>query len=121
MPWNSEQYHKFQNERSAPFDDLFTLITVREGLTVVALGCGTGELTRHLADRLPGSTVRPGQFVQYAVSGMAVPHAQSRFCPWFPGDGHRPMGPGLLPCSHPLDRRSPRAHPPHVLITPYSG
>jgi trans-aconitate 2-methyltransferase len=57
MTWNPEQYHKFQNERSAPFDDLFNLIKVREGLTVVDLGCGTGELTRRLADRLPGSTV----------------------------------------------------------------
>ncbi len=57
MPWDPSQYHKFTAERFAPFDDLFALVTVREGLSVVDLGCGTGELTRRLADRLPGATV----------------------------------------------------------------
>lgn len=57
MPWVPGQYHKFQAERFAPFEDLFTLIKVREGMSVVDLGCGTGELTRLLAERLPGSIV----------------------------------------------------------------
>lgn len=57
MPWNPEQYHIFRQERSAPFDDLCALITTRPGLTVLDLGCGTGELTRRLAERLPGSHV----------------------------------------------------------------
>lgn len=55
MPWNPDRYHQFQKERSAPFEDALKLITVREGLRVVDLGCGTGELTRRLADHLPGS------------------------------------------------------------------
>jgi trans-aconitate 2-methyltransferase len=57
MPWNPEQYHKFQAERSAPFDDLLKLVTIRSGIKVVDLGCGTGELTRRMADSLPGSDV----------------------------------------------------------------
>jgi trans-aconitate 2-methyltransferase len=57
MPWDPEQYHKFQAERSAPFFDLLSLVEVRPNLKVVDLGCGTGELTRQLADSLPGSTV----------------------------------------------------------------
>ena len=57
MPWNPEQYHKFQSERSAPFYDLLKLVEVRPQLTVVDLGCGTGELTRVLADTLPNSQV----------------------------------------------------------------
>ncbi|TWJ14310.1 methyltransferase domain-containing protein [Geobacter argillaceus] len=57
MPWDPELYHKFKEARFAPFEDLFALIKVREGLTVVDLGCGTGELSRRLADRLPESTV----------------------------------------------------------------
>src|SRR5512137_210859 len=57
MPWNPDQYHKFQAERSAPFDDLLKLVAVRPGLRAVDLGCGTGELTRRLADALPGSRV----------------------------------------------------------------
>jgi trans-aconitate 2-methyltransferase len=57
MPWVPEQYLGFQTERFAPFEDLFALIKVRERMSVVDLGCGTGELTRRLADRLPGSIV----------------------------------------------------------------
>jgi trans-aconitate 2-methyltransferase len=53
MPWNPNQYHKFQSERSAPFYDLLALVEMRPNLKVVDLGCGTGELTRQLADKLP--------------------------------------------------------------------
>ena len=57
MPWDPKQYHKFQAERSAPFFDLLALMEKRPNLKVVDLGCGTGELTRQLADALPDSTV----------------------------------------------------------------
>lgn len=57
MPWNPDQYNKFQAERSAPFFDLLALVEVRPNLRAVDLGCGTGELTRQLADQLPGSEV----------------------------------------------------------------
>lgn len=57
MPWDPSQYHKFQEQRSAPFYDLLALVEVRPDLRVVDLGCGTGELTRQLADSLPGSLV----------------------------------------------------------------
>ena len=57
MPWDPNLYHKFQAERSAPFFDLLALVEVRPNLRVVDLGCGTGELTRKLADTLPNSKV----------------------------------------------------------------
>lgn len=57
MPWDPNLYHKFQAQRSAPFYDLLALVEVRPNLKVVDLGCGTGELTRQLADSLPGSDV----------------------------------------------------------------
>jgi trans-aconitate 2-methyltransferase len=57
VPWDPAQYLRFQSERFAPFDDLFALLDVRRGLRVVDLGCGTGELTARLAQRLPGSDV----------------------------------------------------------------
>ncbi|HLV99274.1 MAG TPA: methyltransferase domain-containing protein [Ktedonobacterales bacterium] len=57
MPWNPERYQQFQQERSAPFDDLLQLVTRRDNLRVIDLGCGPGNLTRRLADALPGSDV----------------------------------------------------------------
>ena len=57
MPWNPDLYHKFQAERSVPFYDLLALVDIRANLKVVDLGCGSGELTRQLADKLPGSQV----------------------------------------------------------------
>ena len=57
MPWDPNQYHKFQAQRSAPFYDLLALVVVRPHLKAVDLGCGTGELTRQLADALPNSDV----------------------------------------------------------------
>ena len=57
MPWNPEQYHKFQTERSAPFEDLLKLVSMRPVLKAVDLGCGTGELTESLSDLLDDSDV----------------------------------------------------------------
>ena len=57
MPWNPDLYHKFQSQRATPFYDLLALVDVRPNLKVIDLGCGTGELTRQLADKLPNSNV----------------------------------------------------------------
>lgn len=57
MPWNPDTYNRFKGERSAPFLDLMALVDVRPDLRVIDLGCGTGELTRKLADALPGAEV----------------------------------------------------------------
>ena len=78
MPWDPNQYHKFQAERSAPFFDLLALVEVRPGLKVVDLGCGTGELTRKLADALPNSDVlgidSSPQMLDKAASSFASPN-----------------------------------------------
>jgi len=57
VTWDPDRYHRFREERFAPFEDLFAMIGVRPGMEVVDLGCGTGELTLRLADRLPESRV----------------------------------------------------------------
>jgi trans-aconitate 2-methyltransferase len=50
--WDPSQYDRFKDERSQPFRDLAALIERRPGMRVVDLGCGTGELTRELHERL---------------------------------------------------------------------
>ena len=57
LSWNPELYHKFQNERFAPFQDLMNLVVVRQGISAIDLGCGTGELTQMISDILPGSSI----------------------------------------------------------------
>ncbi len=57
MPWSPDEYEKFKRERFAPFDDLIGYIEVRPGMSVIDLGCGTGELTNRLAKLLPESDV----------------------------------------------------------------
>lgn len=57
MSWNPELYHKFKKERFEPFKDLMDLMVVREGLSALDLGCGTGELTEMVLDMLPESEV----------------------------------------------------------------
>ena len=50
--WNPEQYERFKAERSQPFWDLIALIAPHPGMRIADLGCGTGELTRALHEKL---------------------------------------------------------------------
>jgi trans-aconitate 2-methyltransferase len=51
--WNPAQYHKVKAQRAAPFFDLIALIRRQlSRVRAIDLGCGTGELTAVLAERL---------------------------------------------------------------------
>jgi trans-aconitate 2-methyltransferase len=50
--WNPDQYERFSAERRQPFDDLVGLCIPVPGGRVVDLGCGTGNLTAELHERL---------------------------------------------------------------------
>jgi len=50
--WDPRQYDKFQREREQPFYDLLALVRPAAGMRVVDLGCGTGQLTAVLHQRL---------------------------------------------------------------------
>jgi trans-aconitate 2-methyltransferase len=52
MAWNPEQYGRFREERAQPFHDLVALVRARPEMRIVDLGCGPGELTRLLHERL---------------------------------------------------------------------
>src|SRR5262245_48309958 len=57
-PWDPAQYARFADERRRPFEDLLALVRPRPGMRVVDLGCGMGELTRVVHERLgAGETV----------------------------------------------------------------
>jgi len=50
--WSPDQYERFFAERRQPFDDLVALCTPVPGGRVVDLGCGTGDLTAELHERM---------------------------------------------------------------------
>jgi trans-aconitate 2-methyltransferase len=50
--WDPGRYGRFAAERRQPFFDLLALVRPRPGMRAVDLGCGTGELTRILHERL---------------------------------------------------------------------
>lgn len=57
MPWDPEVYNKFKDNRYEPFYDLISHVLSKPSMNMIDLGCGTGELTKVLADRFPGSKV----------------------------------------------------------------
>jgi trans-aconitate 2-methyltransferase len=147
MPWDPECYHKFQDERFAPFEDLLALVKVRDGMRVADLGCGTGELTRRLADALPNSDVvgidnspqmlqrasdqeRPGlRFEQASIEEM---HGEAEWdlvfshaaIQWV--DDHDELIPRLLRLAKPggqlvVQMPSNHGHVTHLLITQIAG
>ncbi|MCC6386471.1 MAG: methyltransferase domain-containing protein [Dehalococcoidia bacterium] len=50
--WNPNQYNRFQDERSKPFHDLLALVQPIPGGRAIDLGCGTGELTKVMHERV---------------------------------------------------------------------
>src|SRR4051812_26740455 len=50
--WDPKQYEQFRAERSQPFHDLLALVQPRTDMRIVDLGCGTGELTKLMHEKL---------------------------------------------------------------------
>jgi trans-aconitate 2-methyltransferase len=72
--WDPAQYERFKDERSRPFFDLLSLVTAVPGGQVVDLGCGTGELTRALHQRV-GATETLGLDISAEMLSRSDPFA----------------------------------------------
>jgi len=57
IPWDPEQYRQFAGPRLRAALDLLDRIAVSAPQRIVDLGCGTGGVTRILAERWPGAEV----------------------------------------------------------------
>jgi len=75
--WNPSQYAQFARERSQPFHDLLALVKRSENMRVIDLGCGSGELTRHLHEHLGASGTLGIDRSQRMLDG-AAPHGDGR-------------------------------------------
>src|SRR5450432_4147585 len=50
--WNPAQYERFRAERAQPFHDLLALVEPRPSMRAIDLGCGTGDMTLVLHEKL---------------------------------------------------------------------
>jgi trans-aconitate 2-methyltransferase len=57
LMWDAGEYLKFSEERSRPSADLLAQVQKAEANFIADLGCGTGSLTRTLAERWPSARV----------------------------------------------------------------
>jgi trans-aconitate 2-methyltransferase len=55
--WDAYEYLKFAGERGRPFADLLAQVDRKDARLIADLGCGTGNLTRLLAERWSSATV----------------------------------------------------------------
>ena len=56
--WNPGQYHKFTDHRRRPAVELLARTHPADPALAVDLGCGSGEITRLIAERWPGAAVK---------------------------------------------------------------
>lgn len=57
MAWDPSQYLKFSGQRLRPALDLLARVPLGNPATIVDLGCGAGNVTRHLAERWPEARI----------------------------------------------------------------
>lgn len=89
MAWNPEQYLKFAAPRLRPALDLMARVPIEAPRRVVDLGCGTGQITRLLAERWPGAAVTgvdasPEMLARARADGPALAWEQADLASWQP-------------------------------------
>jgi trans-aconitate 2-methyltransferase len=94
MAWNPSQYERFQNERNQPFFDLLDLVQPKPDMKVIDLGCGTGELTLGLHQKLAAretlgidsSSTMLERALAFAAPGLTFRQAEIESLAW--GEGY---------------------------------
>ena len=89
MAWNPEQYLKFSQPRLRPALDLLARIGVTQPATLHDLGCGTGNITRMLAERWPqaqvtGVDASAEMLAQAAQQASGIRWVQQSLASWTP-------------------------------------
>lgn len=79
--WDPALYARFERERAQPFFDLVARLPDGPVHEAVDLGCGSGELTRTLAERWPEASVTgvDSSAEMLARADAAPPHPRVRF------------------------------------------
>ncbi len=89
--WNPEQYNKFADSRSRPGWDLLNRIADCSPAVIYDLGCGTGRLTRALAERWPAAQVigvdhSPEMLAAAAEGGGPIEWRRADLQDWLPDE-----------------------------------
>lgn len=89
MEWNPGQYERFRGPRERPGQDLLAAIPSLPARSIVDLGCGTGYLTRQLADRFPAAGVTgldsdPAMLAKAGAVASAVRWQRGDIAGWRP-------------------------------------
>lgn len=102
MTWNPTQYLKFAAPRLRPALDLFARIELEAPGLVYDLGCGTGQLTRLMAERWPTARVvgvdSSAQMLERAMAETApgrIEWQQADLADWAPPTSGS-LGPQLI-------------------------
>jgi trans-aconitate 2-methyltransferase len=91
MSWDPKQYLKFSNLRLRPALDLLARIPAEAPKSVFDLGCGAGNVTRHLAERWPQAKITgldssPDMLAEAKKNLPGASWIETDLANWRPGD-----------------------------------
>ena len=95
MYWNPEQYLQFEKERTQPAIDLANRIPQKAVDRVLDVGCGPGNSTKVLAERLPGARVLGIDRSLEMIEVAKEQHPALQFMQWDASQDLEGLGPSF--------------------------